>query len=35
MNIPDLADATWRKSIHSGSDEGSCVEVAVVGVRTE
>ncbi|MET7946585.1 DUF397 domain-containing protein [Micromonospora sp. NPDC005324] len=34
----DLTNATWRKSRHSGSSGGNCVEVAdnlpgVVGVR--
>lgn len=28
MNTPPLADAIWRKSSFSGSDEGNCVEVA-------
>jgi Domain of unknown function (DUF397) len=30
MITPELTDAVWRKSSHSGSDEGSCVEVASV-----
>ncbi|MFJ8737849.1 DUF397 domain-containing protein [Embleya sp. NPDC127516] len=25
---PDLSAATWRKSSHSNSDQGACVEVA-------
>ncbi|WP_406567098.1 DUF397 domain-containing protein [Actinoallomurus rhizosphaericola] len=29
---PVLTDASWRKSTHSGGNEGSCVEVAVVGL---
>jgi Domain of unknown function (DUF397) len=28
MNASDLSGAAWRKSSHSGSSEGSCVEVA-------
>jgi hypothetical protein len=30
MNIPELTGAVWRKSSHSGADEGECVEVAAV-----
>ncbi|WP_345430741.1 DUF397 domain-containing protein [Actinoallomurus vinaceus] len=30
MSSFDLADAVWHKSVHSGSDEGNCVEIAVV-----
>ena len=30
MNTPELTGAVWRKSTHSGADEGSCVEVAAV-----
>ncbi|WP_433186528.1 DUF397 domain-containing protein [Actinoallomurus sp. CA-150999] len=30
MSSFHLADAVWRKSVHSGSDEGNCVEVTVV-----
>jgi hypothetical protein len=26
----DLTDATWRKSTHSGSNDGACIEVASV-----
>lgn len=38
MNASELSGAAWRKSSHSGSNEGSCVEVAgnhtgVVAVR--
>jgi hypothetical protein len=38
MNATDLSGAAWRKSSHSGSSEGTCVEVAgnlpgVVAVR--
>jgi hypothetical protein len=28
MNASDLSGAAWRKSSHSGSSEGDCVEVA-------
>ncbi|GAA2101667.1 DUF397 domain-containing protein [Actinomadura alba] len=28
MTEPDLSHAVWRKSSHSGSGEGECVEVA-------
>lgn len=28
MNATDLSGAAWRKSSHSGSNEGTCVEVA-------
>ncbi|MBO2451455.1 DUF397 domain-containing protein [Actinomadura barringtoniae] len=27
MSTPDLTGAKWRKSSHSGSNEGDCVEV--------
>ncbi|MGI8334594.1 DUF397 domain-containing protein [Actinomadura scrupuli] len=30
MNTPELTGAAWRKSSHSGGNEGSCVEVAAV-----
>ncbi|WP_433323454.1 DUF397 domain-containing protein [Spirillospora sp. CA-294931] len=30
MNRLTLSSAAWRKSSHSGGDEGSCVEVATV-----
>jgi hypothetical protein len=30
MSTPELSGATWRKSSHSGANEGSCVEVAGV-----
>jgi hypothetical protein len=30
MRTQDLADIVWRKSRYSGSNEGECVEVAVV-----
>jgi hypothetical protein len=30
MKTQDLIDATWRKSPYSGSNEGECVELAVV-----
>lgn len=30
MNTADLSDAVWRKSSHSGGDEGECVEIAAV-----
>ena len=33
MNASDLPGAAWRKSSHSGSNEGSCVEVAPVPAR--
>ncbi|QKG21111.1 DUF397 domain-containing protein [Actinomadura verrucosospora] len=37
MNTPGSSEAHWRKSTHSGGDEGECVEVAdlngQVGVR--
>ncbi|RBQ17294.1 DUF397 domain-containing protein [Spongiactinospora rosea] len=38
LSIADLADIVWRKSSHSGSGGGDCLEVAdgvpgVVGVR--
>lgn len=37
MTPPDFTTATWRTSSYSGSNGGSCVEVAVtaraVGVR--
>jgi hypothetical protein len=28
MREPDLSSARWRKSSHSGSGQGECVEVA-------
>jgi hypothetical protein len=28
MSGTDLAYGAWRKSTHSGADEGNCVEVA-------
>lgn len=28
MSDPELSDLLWRKSAHSGGNEGSCVEVA-------
>jgi hypothetical protein len=30
MNTPELTGAVWRKSTHSGGNEGNCVEVAAV-----
>jgi hypothetical protein len=33
MNATDLPGAAWRKSSHSGSNEGGCVEVASVRAR--
>ncbi|MFF0523533.1 DUF397 domain-containing protein [Actinomadura nitritigenes] len=37
MNTPQPSQVHWRKSTHSGADEGNCVEVADlngrVGVR--
>jgi hypothetical protein len=37
MSIPELIPPAWRKSSHSGGNEGNCVEVADlnshVGVR--
>jgi|HubBroStandDraft_5_1064220.scaffolds.fasta_scaffold639375_1 hypothetical protein len=30
MPTPDLSRVTWRKSSHSNSSGGSCVEVAVL-----
>ncbi|MCO5984809.1 DUF397 domain-containing protein [Actinoallomurus spadix] len=30
MSTPEPTNATWRKSPHSGGNEGSCVEVAGV-----
>ncbi|WP_345430742.1 DUF397 domain-containing protein [Actinoallomurus vinaceus] len=35
MTSPDSARETWRKSVRSGSNEGSCVEVAVHVERTK
>jgi Domain of unknown function (DUF397) len=31
MSVTGLHDAAWRKSSRSDSNEGSCVEVSVVG----
>ncbi|TDD79816.1 DUF397 domain-containing protein [Actinomadura rubrisoli] len=28
MNTPEPSPAHWRKSSHSGGDEGECVEIA-------
>jgi hypothetical protein len=28
MNVPDPSQPLWRKSTHSGGDEGNCVEIA-------
>lgn len=28
MNSHDLSTATWRKSSHSGSNGGDCIEIA-------
>ena len=28
MNTPEPTQARWRKSTHSGGDEGNCVEIA-------
>ncbi|GAA0557672.1 DUF397 domain-containing protein [Actinomadura livida] len=37
MSRPELIQPTWRKSSHSGGNEGNCVEIAIlndhVGVR--
>ncbi|MFB4303311.1 DUF397 domain-containing protein [Actinomadura sp. NTSP31] len=37
MNTPQLPRVHWRKSTHSGADEGNCIEVADleghIGVR--
>ncbi|WP_433462965.1 DUF397 domain-containing protein [Spirillospora sp. CA-128828] len=37
MKIPDPSQAHWRKSTHSGANEGECVEIAElndhVGIR--
>ncbi|HWE89348.1 MAG TPA: DUF397 domain-containing protein [Pseudonocardiaceae bacterium] len=37
MITPDFTHTTWRKSSHSGSNGGACVEIAaggaVIGVR--
>ncbi|MEV0402508.1 DUF397 domain-containing protein [Actinoallomurus sp. NPDC050550] len=30
MSTPELTDALWRKTLHSGGDEGNCVELAAV-----
>lgn len=30
MNAPDLTGAVWKKSIRSGDNGGSCVEIAFV-----
>ena len=31
MTTPDFTHAVWRKSTHSGSNGGHCVEVAFLG----
>ncbi|MGH3851143.1 MAG: DUF397 domain-containing protein [Pseudonocardiaceae bacterium] len=31
MTTPDFAHAVWRKSTHSGSNGGHCVELAFLG----
>lgn len=28
MSTPELTQVRWRKSTHSGGDEGECVEIA-------
>ncbi|WP_433473306.1 DUF397 domain-containing protein [Spirillospora sp. CA-142024] len=37
MKIPDPSQTHWRKSTHSGANEGECVEIAdlngQVGIR--
>ncbi|MEO3827171.1 DUF397 domain-containing protein [Actinomadura sp. B10D3] len=33
MNAPDLSQSLWRKSTHSGGDEGNCVEIANLNGR--
>jgi hypothetical protein len=33
MSTPELSGARWRKSSHSGGNEGSCVEVALTTRR--
>ncbi|MGI5326686.1 DUF397 domain-containing protein [Actinomadura nitritigenes] len=32
MNTPDLSSTAWRKSSHSDSEGGNCVEVAGMAV---
>jgi hypothetical protein len=33
ISTPDLSGAVWRKSNHSGANEGECVEIAAVPER--
>lgn len=31
--VPDLDNAAWRRSSHSGGNGGQCVELALIGER--
>jgi hypothetical protein len=31
METPDLSTARWRKSTHSGGNNGACIELANIG----
>jgi hypothetical protein len=31
METPDLSTARWRKSTHSGGNNGACIELANLG----
>jgi len=33
MSTPELSGAAWRKSSHSGGNEGNCVELATTPER--
>ncbi|MES9540414.1 DUF397 domain-containing protein [Actinomadura sp. NPDC000600] len=33
MSTPELPQPAWRKSSHSGGDEGNCVEIADLNNR--